>query len=221
MVNINRAATVGLPIPAAIGVFLLAQLLLNNGKSMSQCLGQPSRNPPNHCLKEDSAMNRSHHLAIAVCLFSFIATPLIATASTAAAANDDADIIRWERSHAAYVRDVELSSAAEDQALYCDQYATKANLIKARYFIKLAEIDDVDLKQSQQASLDLQRARYYLSLSRGNLKHNERAEVQHIIDKLQADHLAPMQACNDVVHNSQRHDYDHLATQVDELVKDI
>ena len=189
-------------------------------------------------------MNNKQHFIVVACLCGAATLPALAAASTGDHANTTTDdyIVQWERARAAYLRDVELSSAAEDAAEYCghpcddfavndsgrfgrqygDQlYDTRANLIKARYFIKIAEIDDDDLHNSGQARLDLQRARYYLVLARNKANAAEQVEIQQVVDALQLNNSDLMQACTNRVSQEQRQGFDQLAAQLDDLANNI
>jgi hypothetical protein len=176
-------------------------------------------------------MNTKQHFIVVACLCGAATLPALAAASTGDHANTTTDD---------YI--VQLSSAAEDAAEYCghpcddfavndsgrfgrqygDQlYDTRANLIKARYFIKIAEIDDDDLHNSGQARLDLQRARYYLVLARNKANAAEQAQIQQVVDALQLNNSDLMQACGNRVRQEQRQGFDQLAAQLDDLANNI
>lgn len=189
-------------------------------------------------------MNTKQRFIAVACLCATAALPTLAAASSGGQANTTTDdyIVQWERARAAYLRDVGLSTAAEDAAEYCghpcddfavndsdrfdqqqgDQiYDTRANLVKARYFIKIAEIDEDDLHKPGQARLDLQRARYYLVLARNKANAAEQAEIQQVVDALQLNNSDLMQACTNRVSQEQRQGFDQLAAQVDDLANNI
>jgi hypothetical protein len=173
--------------------------------------------------KEKSAMNNLNPLIVAAYFCSLAATlPAVAAATSneQTAAKTDADIIKWERSRAAYLRDLQFSSVAQDDTC-CNDYDAKANLIKARYFIKLAEIDDMDLQKRQQASLDLRRAGYYLALAKGKVNIRDREQIQQIDDEVHTDNKVLLQTCDNTAQNQQRQGFEHLTAQLDDLVKNI
>lgn len=167
-------------------------------------------------------MSHVYRLAVATCLGSIIVgLPVIAGATGVgqqAAVNTDA--VSWELSRTAYLRDLALSSAAIESRERND-YAAKADLINARYFIRIAEIEDQDLNRHNSAREDLRRARRFLALAKGEINAGEGAQIQQILDKLPKAGMKHPPACDNLDQNELRRHYDQLAAEVDDLVKNI
>jgi hypothetical protein len=171
-------------------------------------------------VKEELAMSMVKHFVLAASLGTIIAAlPFAANATSVRlpSATSDANIIKWERSRANYLRDQEFAEAAMNSKDSTD-YATKSNLINARYLIKLAEIDDEDLKQHEKARRVLKLAQHYLDLAKTNAKATDQIQIQQIGNDLPMDTIQPQQACDTILRDEQRHYYNQLASELDDLV---
>ena len=168
-------------------------------------------------------MSKVNRLAVAICLGTItVGLPIMAGATSGGQprATIDTDIITWEQSRAAYLRDLALSSAALD-SWDCNDYATKTNLINARYFIRIAEIEDEDLNQRESARQDLQRAQHFLALAKGEVNASDQAQIQQLLNELPIRKMEYQSACDNIEQNEQRQHYDRMASELDDLVNSI
>lgn len=164
-------------------------------------------------------MSMVKHVVLAVSLGTIIAAlPFVANATSVRTpgATSDANIIKWERSRAAYLRDQEFAEAATNSKDSTD-YAAKSDLINARYLIKLAEIDDEDLNHHEKAKRVLKLAQHYLDLAKANTTYQ--TQVQQVVDALPLDNSQTQQSCDTILRNKQRQHYNELASEIDDLVR--
>jgi hypothetical protein len=164
-------------------------------------------------------------LALGVTLATAAGTATASAASpaipaVAAAIPVDASTIDWQRERAAYLRDLAFAAAADDSRNHAE-YQQRAALINARYFVKNAEIDAVDLHDTHEAQQDLQRARPFLDRVERQTQGTEHAHLEAVMSELQADSAHPVPRCTWDNLRQQRQGYEHLAGRIGHLIKQV